>query len=209
MVERKIGLIKGIHFPQLLEEVDQLFFRSATSYLLHSSVLKTEVHGNSFLNHKINKKCNVSRNLRWISSNHFFSLCVTSASWKHFVSFVSARSQAGRDESDHVDEAQAILDAKASRHIIFLAWLLQFQLRLSCLGLFFLLNTCDSRRSTRPVRLDGARTRSSSSRCSAWGTETIYCEVPWLHMLFMLYTSNVTLCGFLVLCVTSVYLKLA
>lgn len=73
----------------------------------------------------------------------------------------------------------------------------------------FLSNTCDSRRSTRPVRLDGARTRSSSSRCSAWGTETIYCEVPWLHMHFMLYTSNVALCGFLVLCVTSVYLKLA
>lgn len=72
------------------------------------------------------------------------------------LSSTSAFVQAGRDVSDTVDEAQAVVDAKARAFYTS-----------ACLTLdpfdSFIVCVCDFRKSSRLARPDGARTRSNSS----------------------------------------------
>lgn len=69
---------------------------------------------------------------------------------------MSSAFQAGRDESDKVDEAQAVVDAKARSVGVILHESVCFD-RENHFFIFF--TVCDARKSMRLVRLDGARTR--------------------------------------------------
>lgn len=88
--------------------------------------------------------------------------------WNFLLNFTSALLQAGRDESDTVDEAQAVVDAKARA--------VPTSARLTW-NPFDSLLVCDFRKSSRLARPDGARTRSSSSQFCVCGTESIFFEV--------------------------------
>lgn len=88
--------------------------------------------------------------------------------WNFLLNSTSADLQAGRDESDTVDEAQAVVDAKAR------AFYTSTCLTLDPLYSFIV---CDFRKSSRLARPDGARTRSNSSQFCVWGTGNISFEV--------------------------------
>lgn len=99
-----------------------------------------------------------------------------------FFSTLLCVPQAGRDESDKVDEALAAQDAKVGAQMF--AWKCTICLCHDSQCELVSLNVC-CRKSSRQARLDGERTRWNSSLCSAWGTVIICYEVflPWINWI--------------------------
>lgn len=124
------------------------------------------------------ENCSISQKMRWICGAWVSQGGRRRGSLPQFENLISAVClcvrQAGRDESDHVDEAQAVLDAKASDFLCVCELMAAVTPRIHS---DFATTRCDCRKFTKRARLDGAPTRSSSLRCCASGTGSICCEV--------------------------------